>query len=133
MAGFKELRIASFDPDYATLQGYRPRLIDFALTAAATLAAFEAVIAVVGYSGAAALETSGSVTMATAGGLAVAAAVVIRRLGLRARRRLQPSKAAKIARYGRFDRGRVDPQIRQSFSPLADDIVMGEEFELVAG
>ena len=86
MAGFKELRIASFDPDYATLQGYRPRLIDFALTAAATLAAFATVIAVVGYSGAAALETSGSATMATAGGLAVAAAVVIRRLGLRARR-----------------------------------------------
>ncbi len=43
---FKELRIASFDPDYATLQGFRPRMIDFGLTAATTLAAvaaFEAV------------------------------------------------------------------------------------------
>ena len=43
---YKELRIASFDLDYATLQGFRPRLIDFALTAATTLAAvaaFEAV------------------------------------------------------------------------------------------
>ena len=123
--GFKELRIASFDPDYAALQGFRPRLIDFALTAATTLAAvaafeavgsilvialltcpaavarlctdrlaahiglsiaFASVIAILGYGSAAVLETSGSATMATMGGLAVAAAVIVRRLRLRARR-----------------------------------------------
>lgn len=43
---FKELRLASFDPDYATLQGFRPRLIDFVLTAATTLAAVSAFDAV---------------------------------------------------------------------------------------
>jgi manganese/zinc/iron transport system permease protein len=46
LLAFKELRIASFDPDYAALQGFRPRIIDFGLTAATTLAAvaaFEAV------------------------------------------------------------------------------------------
>jgi len=121
---FKELRIASFDPDYATLQGFRPRLIDFALTAATTLAAvaafeavgsilvialltcpaavarlctdrlathitlsvvFATVIALVGYNSAAALETSGSGTMAAVGGLAVGLAVIVRRLRLHAR------------------------------------------------
>lgn len=122
--GFKELRIASFDPDYAALQGFRPRLIDLALTTATTLAAvaafeavgsilvialltcpaavarlctgrlvthvalsiaFASIIAVVGYGSAAVMETSGSATMAAAGGLAVAVTVMIRRLALRAR------------------------------------------------
>lgn len=122
LLAYKELRIASFDPGYAVLQGFRPRLLDLVLTAATTLAAvaafdavgsilvialltcpaaiarlctdrlaahvglsilFATVIAVIGYSAAATLETSGSATMATVGGLAVALTVTLRCLRLR--------------------------------------------------